>query len=233
MSVRSIILTRPEDDSLALADKLPNITTIIAPLTRIRHLPDSPLVVTPKAWLATSRHALSHVNDATRKLPWFAVGARTAEVAAQMGFPAPQATAETALELAEILLEEPATRISPLLYLAAAHTRFDFANALQTHAIDVINSIVYEAEELTELPQTAQDAMASGAPLAIAFYSARSARLFYSHAAKAGLVDAAKQAIACCISAEVAAACPVPHCVTASAPTGSAMRQLLLETATV
>ena len=229
--MRVVILTRPTEDSKKLAEQLGDIPTLIAPLTEITHRNNVPLVVKPKAWLATSRHAIPHVSDELKKLPWFAVGEKTANAAIKAGIQAPEAVAETAELLAEILKTRSPKLASPLLYLSAEHTKFDFADALQDAKIDVIRSIVYEAETATALPLKLQALLKSGEPAIIAFYSARTARIFYELADKAGLAAEASDVIACCMSADVAENCAAGDVRVADAPTGEAMRSLLGETA--
>ena len=160
-----------------------------------------------RAVIATSAHAFEFLpQEGAAQLvhfPLFVVGARTAKAATDSGLAPPRVIAASALELAQQIgtaLPTPAH----LLYLAGHDRKPDLEAALQAlgHVIDVAET--YEARAVEALsPETAQ-ALARGEADAVLHFSRRSAQLFASCAAKAGLATQAARLRHICISRDAA-----------------------------
>ncbi len=160
-----------------------------------------------QALVATSAHAFDVLTraDAERlaHLPLFVVGARTAQAAMRAGLAPPRIVAANAAELAPLLAAamEPHAR---LLYLAGHDRKPDLEEALQARGHLLTIAITYEARAAAALsPQVAQ-AIAAGDADAVLHFSRRSAQLFMSCAARAGLGAAIMRLRHVCISQDAA-----------------------------
>jgi uroporphyrinogen-III synthase len=206
-----IWLTRPQDDSVALAAALANhgIDSIIAPVMRIERCVFSDFKSDkPDAILLTSRHAahaLSGLPADWRTLPLFAVGTATAEAARAASFTTVIEGDGGVLEL----LPRIAGQLAPgarILYLAGEETSADMPALLGARGIAVEQVTAYRAIAETSLPPEMLTALKKNAVTGTVFFSARSAQLAAELLAHHQMAAAAARMDAYCLSLAVAGA---------------------------
>lgn len=229
-----VILTRPEPESLALAEELARrgIEPVIAPLLTIRPaglaLGDAGRYA---AAVATSGNGVDGLAAATprRAFPLFAVGEATAARARGHGF-APVTPADgTGATLVDLILTRLRPGDGPILWASGDEIRVDVAAELGGRGFEVDRAVVYRAEAVDRLPESAARALAAGDAAAVLFFSPRSAERFATLATDAGLARRAAAMTAHCLSpavADAAGALPWAAIRTAARPT----REALLET---
>lgn len=209
-----LIVTRPEADAAALAQHLQAAghQVILAPLLSIR--PMDELEVPGRnyqAVLITSangaralegRAELAQLRDAIAVV----VGPASAEAAARAGFERiEQADGDVhALVRRAVALLRPGD--GPLLYISGAVTAGDLAAKLQASGFEVDRVVAYEARPAEALPSQCAEAIATGDADGVFLYSPRSARVWASLVAEAGLSRAAAELVHYCLSANVAGA---------------------------
>ncbi len=162
------------------------------------------------AVLATSAKGLEHVagdTSALRAAQLHVVGARTAQVAEQLGW-RPDLVAGDAEALSPLLRARYATP-ARFLYLAGRERRDDLEAGLRAagHAVRAIET--YEARAARSLSSEAINALANGGIDAALHYSRRSAEIFLDLARAAGLAEKLSGVTHLALSQEVAA--PLEH----------------------
>jgi uroporphyrinogen-III synthase len=194
--IRPLLVLRPEPGASATVAKARamGLEAMAVPLFTIRpldwHLPDRH----PGAVLITSANAVRHGGPGLSRLadlPAYAVGAATAEAARRAGFGrviTGDGDAEAVLALAR------RDGVRAILHLAGREHR-----EVMPDDIAIDRRIVYAAEAVESLPETARAALPDAVAL---LHSPRAARLF------ARLVDPADIAIAAISPAALAAAGP-------------------------
>lgn len=196
-----VLVTRPQPAAALTAAALAahGDDVLVAPLLATARRRWQPPVVPPQALLITSANAVRHGGDlaAWHALPVFAVGAATAAALRAAGFADVRAgTADGAAALAAA----HAAGVTRLLHLAGA----DRIPLTPPPGLSCETRTVYAARRARALPAAARRALAAGAIDVVLLYSPRSAAVFATLAARAGL---ARGGIAlAALSANVAAA---------------------------
>jgi len=203
------IVTRSEADAMETARLLVEARqeAIISPVIAIT-FPDrvEPDLSRVQAVLFTSRYGVAGLNrmaDATR-LPAFCVGASTAEVAETLGFRDVRVADNDAASLirAVIIALDPAA--GPLFYARGREVTGDVVERLEIMGFEVWEQVVYEADTEEHLSEAAITAISEGSVAGVLFFSPRSAGLFASLVAAAGLKDRLGALKALCLSDKVA-----------------------------
>jgi uroporphyrinogen-III synthase len=209
-----LIVTRPQADAAALAQRLEGAghVVLLAPLLSIR--PADRLEVPERnyqAVLITSangaralegRAVLERLRDATA----IVVGPASAEAAARAGFERiEQAGGDVhALVRSTLALLRPGD--GPLLYVSGAVTAGDLTATLQGSGFEVDRVVAYEARPAEALPGPCAAAIAASDADGVVLYSPRSARIWATLVAEAGLSRAAGELVYYCLSENVAGA---------------------------
>jgi uroporphyrinogen-III synthase len=156
------------------------------------------------AVVVTSAKALEHGDqpESLRRLPLFAVGARTAALAERLGWRVGGWAPESAALLSVVLERRPLPR--RLLYLTGRQRRETLETALRGAGREVFALETYEAREAAALTREAAEALARGELSAALHYSPRSAEIFVRLALRDNLVTAARALAHFAISAETA-----------------------------
>ncbi len=209
-----LIVTRPKADAAALALHLEAAghDVILAPLLSI--LPVDELEVPERDYQAVlitsangARALEGHVELARLKSATaIVVGPASAEAAARAGFERiEQADGDVnALVRSTLALLHPGG--GPLLYISGAVTAGDLAATLQGSGFDVDRVVAYEARPAEALPRQCAGAIAAGDADGVVLYSPRSARIWATLVAEAGLSRAASDLVYYCLSENVAEA---------------------------
>lgn len=234
--VKTLLLTRPEALSRALAKDIETIFTgqarcIIAPLMAIVPVGKLPDTASFQALLFTSVNgvqtfaAMGGITDR----PCYCVGARTADAARNAGLNAISANGATA-DLVALVTKDLAPEDGALLYIHGENTAGDIAGELSNLGFSVSSEVLYQQAEC-EFSKATLNALENGEVGGLPLYSPLTARRLVKL-----LVDnptwPTEKLTALCISENVAAEVrDLPfECVLVSAiPNGAAMQALIGE----
>lgn len=201
-----VLVTRAEADAERTAAALARLghAAVIAPVTMLRRTGATLPAGRCDAVAATSHHAFKADDGVERRLPVFAVGARTAAAARAAGFRDVRVGTGDASDLAD-LLRLTLPRPARLLYLAGRDRKPALETALTAAGYEVAVSEVYAAEPADRWPEAAVTALRSGAVESALHYSRRSVDLALALAACDQLDDAFLLLRHLCLSADAAA----------------------------
>jgi uroporphyrinogen-III synthase len=200
-----VLVTRPFDDAEQTVHHLTKLghETLTAPLLEIRFL-DGPEIALDgvQAVLVTSGNAMRALarRGARRDVPLFAVGSRTAAVARAHGFGAIEDAAGNAKDLSALVRRRLRPEEGKLLHAAGTESSGDLVPDLVSAGYDATVLVVYESVASQALPADVAHSLRNGLLDAVLVFSPRSARLFVERLREAGLGEACRGLIACCIS---------------------------------
>lgn len=165
-----LLVTRPQPDADAQAEKLKALghEVIAAPLLEVEFLEFSPLPLdAAQALIATSRNGLralasSPELQATLKLPLYAVGKATADLARDLGFNEIHSGPGTAEELVPLIASECKPGAGALLHLAGERQAFDLKTALEDKKFKVEQPVVYRVLLADSFAEGAREALGKG-----------------------------------------------------------------------
>ena len=214
MSGPRLLLTRPRQDSVALAGALKGlgVGALIEPMMSIRI--DSRARFDPsgvQAVLLTSANgaralAAAASDPATRHLPVLAVGPATACAAREAGFDA-ETTAEGDVDaLAALATARLRPEAGRLVHVAGRVTTGDLVFRLNAAGFEAVRLPLYEAIAVRTLSPSARRALETRALAGVVLFSPRSARLFAKLVHESGLESTARALTAFCLSQAVAMA---------------------------
>lgn len=182
-----ILITRPQESSYALQEKLHRLGHHVLTDPLIHIVPQNPKVIleslspTFEAIVTTSQHAIICLSKmiTRRDFPLWCVGVESASVAQDLGFQ----NIRWAEGSAENLLNQLLTTITlpspyPIIHLSGDVIRLDIAKALQEQGIAAQRIIVYETQEATAFLKETQNALKASILDAVLFYSPRTAHIF-------------------------------------------------------
>lgn len=204
-----IVVTRPRPDGERTAAALEALghEVLVAPLMRIE-----PVTADLKGqWTAialTSANALFAFDErvdgiALKKLPVFAVGARSAEAAKLAGFDQVNSANGDVKDLVRLITERCADARAPVLYLAGEERAADLTTDLSARGVAAEMRVVYRAVPM-DFPMMLAAALEAGDVDAVMHFSRRSAELFVSGARAAGAAGPALDVRHLCLSPQVA-----------------------------
>jgi uroporphyrinogen-III synthase len=230
-----VVVTRPLADAERSAETLRRRghDVLVAPLMQVEPIP-ADLAGTWSAVVITSANAPGTVAheaqcEALRKLPLFAVGARSAQAARAAGFTDVATAGGDARGLVQLIAERHARAQAPLLYLAGEDRAADLIGELAAHGIKAEMRVVYRAVT-APFPSALIAALKDGAVDAVLHYSRRSADNFVAGAAAAGVAAAALNVRHICLAPAIAAplqAAGATRVAIASHPQETALFELL------
>lgn len=204
-----VLVTRPEPDGARTAAKLSarGCEVMLAPLLRIAALKPE----LGGAWDAlalTSINAVRVLADrseckALLAMPAYTVGGRTADAARALGMTNVVSANGDVAALARLMMAQlrPGARV---LYLAGEDHSGDLAGDLAAAGIAVETRTAYSAVAAAQFPQAAIDALTARGLDAVLHFSQRTAAIYLSCAAAAGLADQALAPAQYCLSQQVA-----------------------------
>ena len=174
-----IILTRPKKEARDFSDRilsrLPEVKIIISPLITIEFIKPKVDLTAFDGIIFTSSNGVEAIKNYSipQNMPCFAVGPKTAQEAAQLGFFASQGPGD-ANDLITLILSRPS--VGRLLHIRGEHTRGDISTRL-TNAGQICEHIVAYKQETLSLTTEALDAFKGGKPLILPLFSPRTAQL--------------------------------------------------------
>ncbi len=187
-----ILLTRPRDDTAALAEKLraAGHDVLSEPMLEIRFVSGAGVDLEgAQAVLFTSANGVRAfaAAEARRDLPVFAVGEATAAAARRARFAHVESAAGRVDDLVRLVRDRLVPGAGALVHAAGRDVAGDIAGELGRAGFEVRRTVLYTAEAAQTLsPQTAR-ALKAGEIGAVLFYSARSAQTFRRLIDEAGL----------------------------------------------
>lgn len=207
-----VLVTRPRPEAERTAGALRTMghEAVVAPVLRIEVIQPS-FGAGPFAGIViTSGNAVRALNDHPRKqevikLPLFAVGARSAAAAREIGFAEVISADGDMGDLAALLTKRFGGKDANLLYVAGEDRAGDLAAALASAGIHMEMIVVYRAVPDEKFPAALGSALAAGPLDAVLHYSRRSAEAFLTGAGNAGLTSAVLTLPHFCLSEDVAA----------------------------
>ncbi len=222
-----VLVLRAREDAERTASRLRamGFTPLLSPVLEIvgtgAAIPRGPF----DAVLATSAKGLEFcaAPGELRTLPLHAVGARTAQIARELGW-RPDLFAGEARALLPLIHARHKTP-ARFLYLAGRDRQSDLETGLRAAGHDVTIVETYEARAATALAPAALDALAKGEITAAVHYSRRSAEIFVKLARGAGLTKALGEIDHLALSRE--AASPLPRARIAERPDEEHLLRLL------
>ena len=234
MSGPCLLLTRPRQDSVALAEELARygVESLIEPMMTIRIVAESRLDLSGvQAILLTSANgaralAAASPDEEARLLPVLAVGCATAQAARDAGFRSVTAADGDVDALAAIATARLDPNSGRLVHVAGRVSTGDLAPRLRAAGFEAERVALYDAVASRALSASARQALESQALAGAAFYSPRTARLFAKLARESGLDSTARTLTAFCLSqavAEAAASLPWKRVSVAAAPRQDAL----------
>lgn len=196
-----ILLTRPRDDTAALADKLKaaGYDVLSEPMLEIRFLSNAGVDLSgAQAVLFTSANGVRAFAavETRRDLPAFAVGDTTAAAARGAGFTRVESAAGRVDDLARLVRERLSPADGALVHAAGRDVAGDLAGALGQSGFELRRAVLYIAEPARALSSETARALKSGTIDATVFYSARTAETFSRLVNDAGLAFSLSHAIA-------------------------------------
>lgn len=209
-----VLLTRPEPDSTALAERLKTdgIDSVIAPLLEIvpRDPGPSPVPMdSVQALLVTSANAAERLASVTerRDVRVLCVGEATADAVRAQGFAAVESADGAIEELTALALGTLDAKAGPVLHLSGEAVAGDLAGMLRLAGFEAHRLVVYEARPVEALGPRAVAELRRGRLDAVLFFSPRTAETFVSLVNAADLAGKLSGVAAIAISDKAADAC--------------------------
>jgi uroporphyrinogen-III synthase len=206
-----LVVTRPDGERTAVALRARGHDVLLAPLLHVEPVAADLASDFAGDWagvIVTSTNALRATEGklgVLKSLPLYAVGARTAEAAREVGFTIVHIADGDARALTQLIVGHAGSISGPLLYLAAEQRAADLEAELRPHGVSVVTRVVYRTQALP-LPADLADALRGGGGVdAVLHYSKRSAEAFLAGAAVTGLNTQAVALRHLCLSDQVAA----------------------------
>jgi uroporphyrinogen-III synthase len=206
-----LLVTRPEADAARTAElfRARGHAVLVAPLL-LMQVSDADLGSRPAAVLFTSANAVRALaahpqRDSLRRLPVYAVGARTAAAAQAAGFAEVTAGDGDVQALAGLIAESRRGTEGALLHLAGEERAGDLAGALAARGFSVRTVVLYRMAAAEGFPTAVAEALATAALDGVLHYSRRSAEIFLDCAARGGFLNVAVKLAHYCLSAQIAA----------------------------
>lgn len=234
-----LLVTRPLDDGLELAERLAGLghEALVEPLLSIA--PDLAAALPlagATALLFTSANGVRAfaLRSQDRALPVFAVGAATARAAREVGFGDVACADGDAAALEALVVARRTPADGPLLHVAGKVVAGDLSGRLAARGFEVRTAALYAAEPALRLSDAARDALAQGEVDGVLVFSPRSATILVGLVEAAGLRAAAARVELHALSEAVAAAAsglPWRRVVVAAAPNEEALLAALVPAA--
>lgn len=224
-----LLITRAEPDNSAQLKALQSrgASGILAPLLHIKpdknFVPDVMMAALAEqaqeqALILTSRNALRVLDhelskdqhSALKRLPLFAVGPATGELARQFGFRRVICAAGNAESLIPLILDHCRAAETELHFLSGRHIAADIARTLSAAGLSLHRHIIYDSIAADELPVSVQNAVLGQnsedmALDGVILMSPRTAHIYISLIERHGLHKAAQKLHYFCLSPAIAA----------------------------
>jgi len=201
-----VLLIRPLEDALPIATflKSKGIGFSHYPLFKPRFFPLPPLK-TPQALIITSKNSIRALEgyEDLKKIPLYAVGEKTAELAKQKGFVNIFNAAGTSQDLIKLIVKMGQRDKGILWHLSGEEVKGNIIEALTIAGFEARRQIVYLIEDVTDLPPSLQAKLINNSISHIIFCSPRTTTAFITLLKKNKLEKRACKIISLCLSQDV------------------------------
>jgi uroporphyrinogen-III synthase len=185
---RRVLVTRPEEDAVALADALRDLAfePVLEPLLSIHYRTETPVPLDGVQAIAfTSANgvralALTDARARAAGLPAFAVGPATAKAAVEAGFETVESADGDVATLARLIAARCGGRPGAVLHPAGVVRAGNLGAVLEGQGIDVKTAPLYSAEPTRGLSASTARMIAAGEIGWVIIFSPRTARHFVS-----------------------------------------------------
>ena len=202
MNKPHILITRPVDDSIEIADLLEEkgYEPVIEPMLEIVPV-KADLPKEFQAIIFTSANAvrLAKAYDLDKSLPAYCVGNRTASIARDKGWQNVKSAGGNVNDLNLLLEQEDFISDLPLLHLAGE----DIATPVSVQGTEVLRAAIYQARQAAKFSPLCFDLLMKHALVYVLFFSSRSAEAFSLLVRKYGAQEALQGIKALCLSDSV------------------------------
>ena len=182
-----ILITRPQESSSALQDKLQRLGHHVITDPLIHIVPRNPKIIFEslppsfEAIVTTSQHAIICLSKIIerRDFPLWCVGIESAKVAQDLGFQNihwAEGSAENLLT--QLLINITPNSPHPIIHLSGDVIRLDIAKSLQEQGVQAQRIIVYSTQEATAFSKETKNALETSILDAVLFFSPRTAHIF-------------------------------------------------------
>jgi uroporphyrinogen-III synthase len=207
----TILITRPREDAERLAQKLKarGFDIMIEPMLTIEFVDDPTFDARgAQAILLTSANGARALGrtEASRDIPVFTVGERTAEAARTEGFRQVEPGGGDVKALAGLVAAQLDPAKGPVIHVSGRDIAGDLEGALTARAFTYRRHVLYKARAAGDFSASLKAALARDALAGVVFYSARTAATFVMLAKRAGLAARLGRMKAICLSEAVAEA---------------------------
>jgi len=204
-----VLITRPQPDADAFAElcRARKLAPVVCPLMEIETLEVGIVLSGVSALAFTSANGVRAFakSNPERHLPVFTVGDASASIARALGFENVHAAGGDVDALAGMVVEHEATLDGEVLHIAGTHRAGDLVSALCHNGVSARRQVLYQMRDAATLPSGAISALTAHPPVDwVVLFSPRSAELFLTLTAHAGLIDALAQVRVACLSDAVA-----------------------------
>lgn len=204
-----LIVTRPEEDAAALAEKLATLGHEAVMLPLIKIVPRTTVTVPDLPWAAicfTSANGPRAVpaSEKHKQLTVYTVGPQSKAEAQHQGYNHVSAHGGDVNGLCHYITTHAKPDAGPILYLSGAETSGDLEGKLRHAGFTVHREIVYDALPAVPPNLTAEMSVADG----VLLYSPRTTLHWLSAINRSGAHEAAAKLRHFCLSANVAAKLP-------------------------
>lgn len=217
-----------------MAEKLEaeGFEVLLAPMLRIEPCPFEMPRDHLQALIFTSVQGVEAIaaEESLKMFPVVTVGAKTAGAAARAGFETVYNADGDVEALYNLILEKGNTGKGLLLHLGGDLTTGKLVERLQEHGFQAERRKVYEAHPADSLPASVVEKIRARGFDGVLFFSPRTANIFNRIISEAGLEDCLGQAIAFCLSQNIAGETgklPWKRTLIAERPTETSMIALL------
>jgi uroporphyrinogen-III synthase len=197
------LIIRPLEDSLPLAKDLDSkgIPSYLCPLYRPCFLPIPPLK-NPQALILTSKNALRALENRedVKKIPLYAVGDQTAQLAQDRGFSKVISASGTSQELIQCILQRAHPKNGILWHLSGQIVKGNIVETLNRNGFEAQRSIVYRIEDAKNFPEALLSHLQNQRITHILFFSSHTTLLFVNLLKMYGLEKSACHMRAICLS---------------------------------
>lgn len=201
-----VLLIRSFEDALAmtLTLKSKGIESSHYPLFNPQFIP-FPLLENPQAFIITSKNGVRALEglENLKKIPLYAVGDKTAELAKQSGFLKVLSASGTSSELLRLISKTAHPHKGILWHLSGREVKGDIVESLKVAGFEAQRQIVYEIKDVTDLPPSLCAALTNHTFSHVIFCSPRTTNIFVTLLKKQKLEKVSCQMRALCLSQEV------------------------------
>jgi uroporphyrinogen-III synthase len=205
-NMHHVLVIRPLEDALPMARLLESegIEVSHYPLFKLHSLP-IPALSNPQALIVTSKNAiraLTKYND-LKKIPLYAVGDKTAELATQSGFLNVLTASGTSQDLIQLIVKIEQRNKGILWHLSGEMVKGNIVESLTNAGFEAKRQIVYRIEDATNLPASLHMKLKNHSLSHVLFCSSRTTSVFINLLKKKKLEKSTCQMIALCLSEDI------------------------------